>query len=120
MAILDQLELSVRTGNVLRRTGTVNTLQDFMALSRKQVLALPHAGVRTWKEIAEIQSAHTPESREEERRRTWAEFADTVAHVNKLMLTTPAYRVCLTGEGLLVAVQSGPHEAAARGRVFSE
>ena len=57
MSILNRIELSVRAGNVLRNMGTVNTLEDFMALDRATVMAQKHAGVRTWKEIQEVQQS---------------------------------------------------------------
>ena len=53
--ILQELELSVRATNVLRNYGHVHTLEDFMALDRKTVMLLPHAGVRTWREIERMQ-----------------------------------------------------------------
>lgn len=52
--ILDQLEISVRTTNVLRKHG-VKTIDDFMALTRPVVLKLEYAGSKTWREIAEVQ-----------------------------------------------------------------
>jgi hypothetical protein len=45
----------VRASNVLRRSGFVNTLEEFMALDRDTVMALPQAGVRTWEEIEQVQ-----------------------------------------------------------------
>lgn len=53
--IIRELELSVRASNVLRNSGLVETIEDFMALTKEQVMALPNAGVRTWKEIAAVQ-----------------------------------------------------------------
>jgi len=53
--IIDSLELSVRASNVLRNWGGVNTLEDFMALNKATVMALPGAGVRTWEEIKQYQ-----------------------------------------------------------------
>lgn len=52
---LDSLELSVRAGNVLRRMGGVNTLDDFMNLTENLILAQPKAGIRTWREIKQLQ-----------------------------------------------------------------
>ena len=54
-AVLDNLELSVRADRVLRMYGRIKTLDDFMALTKKQVMALKGAGARTWREIADIQ-----------------------------------------------------------------
>jgi hypothetical protein len=53
--ILDQLELSVRATNVLTAYGQVRTLEDFMALDRETVTALPKSGARTWEEIKRMQ-----------------------------------------------------------------
>jgi hypothetical protein len=52
---IESLELSVRASNVLRRSGLVNTLEEFMALDRETVILLPQAGVRTWEEIEQVQ-----------------------------------------------------------------
>jgi hypothetical protein len=55
-SILDQLELSVRAQNVLRARGGVDTLSDFMALNRSDVLRQPKAGQVTWREIERMQT----------------------------------------------------------------
>jgi len=55
MSIIEKLELSVRASNVLRARGRVNTLDDFMALTREEVVAQPNAGEQTWREIARVQ-----------------------------------------------------------------
>jgi hypothetical protein len=68
-SILDQLELSVRAQNVLRARGGVDTLSDFMALTRTEVMSLPKVGVRTWNEIADMQNilrADPPEVQKED------------------------------------------------------
>jgi hypothetical protein len=52
---IESLELSVRASNVLRRSGIVNTLEEFMALDRETVMFMPQAGVRTWEEIEQMQ-----------------------------------------------------------------
>lgn len=54
--VLDRLELSVRTTNVLRRHG-IETMDAFMRLDKPTVLGMEHAGARTWREIAEVQAA---------------------------------------------------------------
>ncbi|TIW53851.1 MAG: hypothetical protein E5V54_24120 [Mesorhizobium sp.] len=51
---IDDLELSVRTGNVLRRYG-VTTLDRFMELTKPEVMFFRHAGAKTWREIQEVQ-----------------------------------------------------------------
>lgn len=50
----DQLELSVRAQNVLARHG-VDTFTAFMELTARDVKKMKNAGVRTWREIEEIQ-----------------------------------------------------------------
>lgn len=54
--IIDQLELSVRTTNVLKLMGDVHTLDDFMGLTMGRVCAVRNAGRRTWNEIREVQN----------------------------------------------------------------
>lgn len=54
MSIIDDLELSVRASNVLRRRGRVETLDDFMALTKDDIMAQPKAGIRTWREIEQM------------------------------------------------------------------
>ena len=53
--IIDQLELSVRTTNVLKLMGDVHTLDDFMGLTKNQVCSIRGAGQRTWNEIRQLQ-----------------------------------------------------------------
>ena len=53
--ILDNLELSVRADRVLRAYGRINTLDDFMSLTKADVMALKGAGMRTWGEIKTLQ-----------------------------------------------------------------
>jgi len=52
---IESLELSVRASNVLRRSGLVNTPEEFMALDRETFMLIPQAGVRTWEEIEQVQ-----------------------------------------------------------------
>ena len=53
--IIHDLELSVRATNVLTAYGRVKTLEDFLALDRKTVMAQPRSGTRTWEEIKRMQ-----------------------------------------------------------------
>jgi hypothetical protein len=50
---LHNVELSVRAHNVLRNAG-YTTLGDLLDVTKAQVLALPHAGVKTWRELSEL------------------------------------------------------------------
>lgn len=54
--IIDELELSVRTTNVLKKMFDMDTMDDFMALTEGRVRAVPGAGRRTWNEIREVQN----------------------------------------------------------------
>ncbi|TGT64043.1 MULTISPECIES: DNA-directed RNA polymerase subunit alpha C-terminal domain-containing protein [unclassified Mesorhizobium] len=51
---VDDLELSVRTGNVLRRYG-ITTIDRFLQLTKPEVMFFRHAGAKTWREIQEVQ-----------------------------------------------------------------
>lgn len=55
--IIDELELSVRTKNVLELMGDVHTLDDFMALTMGRVCAVRNAGRKTWNEIRDVQNS---------------------------------------------------------------
>lgn len=48
---IDDLDLSVRAGNVLRKMG-ISDLEAFMALTKRQVMDQANAGARTWREVA--------------------------------------------------------------------
>lgn len=52
---LDSIELSVRADNALRADGRVQSLEDFMSLDKKTVMAMKNAGERTWTEIERLQ-----------------------------------------------------------------
>lgn len=56
MSLIDDLELSVRAGNVLRALNPDMTMDDFLALTRQEITAQKNAGVRTWREVAEVQA----------------------------------------------------------------
>ena len=59
-SIIHDLELTVRTTNVLNAMGTVQTYDDFMALTKEQVMAQRNAGIRTWREVKEVQQNLCP------------------------------------------------------------
>lgn len=78
MSIIEDLELSVRTSNVLRDMGTVHTLEDFLALEKDVVLMRRNAGRRTWQEIASMQNRLATERKqvlEAKRQRALAEVS---------------------------------------------
>ena len=54
--IINELELSVRTSNVLKLMGDVDTMDDFMVLTEGRVRAVRGAGRRVWQEIRSIQT----------------------------------------------------------------
>jgi len=56
---LSQFEFSVRTHNVLKNAA-IDSLDKFMSLSRRDVMRLKNAGMRTANEIAEMQKYLTP------------------------------------------------------------
>ena len=53
---VDDLELSVRTANVLAREGITN-MDAFMGLKRPEVMGWTHAGRKTWNEIHDTQGS---------------------------------------------------------------
>lgn len=111
--ILDELELSVRTANVLRKAGHVTTLADFMALDRKTVAALKGAGVRVWREIETVQQGLGRDTTDQ-RQDDWQRFRAAVGALNDMMMDSPQFRTCDAGRGFLVAVWSERQEADAR------
>ena len=66
--IVNQLELSVRTSNVLKNMGDVHTLDDFLALTEGHVRAVRGAGRRVWQEIRSVQTDMRRQMREAEGR----------------------------------------------------
>lgn len=66
--IVNELELSVRTSNVLRNMGDVHTLDDFLALTEGHVRAVRGAGRRVWQEIRSVQTDMRRQMREAEDR----------------------------------------------------
>ena len=56
MSIVNEIELSVRTSNVLKNMGDVHTLDDFLALTEGHVRAVRGAGRRVWQEIRDVQT----------------------------------------------------------------
>jgi hypothetical protein len=55
LPIYEQMELSVRTSNCMRRAG-IETMDQFLRLDRDDVMGWKNAGIRTWNEIADLQS----------------------------------------------------------------
>ncbi|TPL42578.1 MULTISPECIES: DNA-directed RNA polymerase subunit alpha C-terminal domain-containing protein [unclassified Mesorhizobium] len=56
------LELSIRAANRLDAYN-ITTLDQFMALTKPQVMTWRHAGVKTWREIQEVQENLRGQSR---------------------------------------------------------
>lgn len=79
--IIDELELSVRTSNVLKLMGDVHTLDDFMALRMGRVCAVRGAGRRTWNEIREVQEHFRRLAEEADRPKPWSERDEIAMHV---------------------------------------
>ncbi len=53
---LQDVEMSIRAHSVLRNAG-FTTLGDIMDLTKTQFLALPKAGVKTWRELSELRES---------------------------------------------------------------
>ena len=68
MSIVNEIELSVRTSNVLKNMGDVHTLDDFLALTEGHVRAVRGAGRRVWQEIRSVQTDMRRQMREAEGR----------------------------------------------------
>ena len=66
--IINEIELSVRTSNVLKLMGDVHTLDDFLALTEGHVRAVRGAGRRVWQEIRSVQMDLRRQMREAEGR----------------------------------------------------
>lgn len=113
MGIVDDLELSVRTSNVLRGEG-VRTLSAFMALSKDRVMAMKGAGVRTWNEIKSVQTNIAPTAAEAEKA-AWHQFRELLAQANAVMAVNPSFRVVVDGNGYAMAAATAWQEARTRG-----
>ena len=66
--IVNEIELSVRTSNVLKNMGDVHTMDDFLALTEGHVRAVRGAGRRVWQEIRSVQTDMRRQMREAEGR----------------------------------------------------
>lgn len=53
---IHEIELSVRAGNVCRAAGWT-TYHQFMAITKDDWMEQKHAGIRTWREIKEVQDS---------------------------------------------------------------
>lgn len=76
--IIDELELSVRTSNVLKLMGDIETMDDFMALTEGRVRAVRGAGRRTWNEIRDVQAHFRQIEKRRAAERTAEEIDETV------------------------------------------
>lgn len=110
--LVEDLELSVRTGNVLRNAGIV-TLDQLKALDASAVLALKNAGRKTWREIQELQQFFDEDS-EDLKQSRWRTFTETVAMLNQQMNRNPEFRVVDADRGFLTAVRSSPIDGQRR------
>lgn len=54
-SFIDEIELSVRAGNVLRKHFPDMDLDRFMSLTKEDLMCLPHFGSRSWREVKEVQ-----------------------------------------------------------------
>ncbi len=110
MSFVDDLEMSVRSGNVLRRA-EIKTASQLLALTKEEVLQMPAAGIRTWREVSEIQEVLRKETGPTT---LWARFTTAVQDLNAFMEEFPEHRVVLEGCGFLIPVRSGELDAKKR------
>lgn len=113
MSIVDELELSIRSSNVLRTMG-VETMDDFMSLTKERFLAQRNAGARSWKEIVDLQRSLGARNVEIERQLAWQKFCSLLGAANDLMVAYPHMRVCLAQDGCLVAAATSLSDGAKR------
>jgi phage-related tail protein len=94
---IDDLELSVRTVNVLRRA-EIRTIGEFLALDKATVTGLPNAGARTWNEIRETQDYLNRQLTDKLKR--------LVGELNKLLLQrSHSLKVTVDNDGLVKVYQ---------------
>lgn len=96
--IIDELELSVRTTNVLKKMGGIHTLDDFMGLTMGRVCGARNAGRRTWSEIREVQS-HLRNRAHQTEEECEAELRDEIAmHILPSVITACKNDPSIKGE----------------------
>tara|TARA_R110002072_G_scaffold63430_6_gene157856 strand:+ start:897 stop:1205 length:309 start_codon:yes stop_codon:yes gene_type:complete len=75
---VDDLEMSIRTGNAMRKAG-ITEIDQFVALDRKTVVGLPGSGPKCWKEVQELQESLKPHVQEAQ---SWAKLTAILKNSN--------------------------------------
>lgn len=106
--LANELELSVRAHAVLNRLG-IETLDGFLAIQEREVLALTNAGRRTWREIKDTQDhIHWARSGGSD----WQRLKTLLHQANAILQARPAFRVALEAGRLVpIATQPGGSDA---------
>ena len=104
---VDELELSVRSSNVLRLAG-VTTIEEFARLTKDQVMGFANAGRKTWNEIEEAQAwllnGYPP------RDYSRARAVVLINHLNAILSEAPDLRVAVeAGRIVLLLVDPAVH-----------
>lgn len=87
---ISELELSVRTSNVLRAQG-VETVAQLMELTRDQMLSWRGMGRKSVREVLEIQRELKGPDRDDR----WAQFCEAVRTLNAMMARDPDFLMVL-------------------------
>lgn len=113
---LQQIELSVRAGNVLQQMNPDMNYNEFMALTKKQVLSLRNAGSRTWREVQEVQD-YFREAYEKgpvtDPTPGWSRCCDLLGEVNHLLMQNPRLRVVVNADASLTLAMTDAETGAA-------
>lgn len=112
--IIDQLELSVRSSNILRGMG-VETLWEFLGVNKSEFLRRPHAGARSWREVEQVQKALQTSLSS-----PWDVFRNHIGAINNIMKENPSFRALLTSNGCLIAAQTVGDDADYRFRTETQ
>lgn len=110
---ISELEVSVRTHNVLKKAGYIN-IGAVLDLDEKTARALPNAGARTWREIAELQESLKPPSQQEIVDEAWCDFVRAVGTANSLMRRHPQFRAVVVERGEIMAYETDRDTAERR------
>lgn len=89
---VENLELSVRTVNVLKNNG-ITTAEQFMKLTKTQVMGLKGLGAKSWREISEVQEMLTRERRRES---IPGQAVELIKALNRLVPDLTKHRFFLT------------------------
>lgn len=108
---LEKIELSVRAANCLRRLNPGMSMEEFMMLTKPEVMRIKNAGVRTWREVAEVQASLRGDFRRDREQEDANRLAALLGEVNNLLMNNPRMRVVVNVDSTLTLVRSGAREA---------